>query len=433
MKRLFGFLSIFIIIFTIPLVFSGCGSKKPKDKKIIIWHWMNDRKDALENLASQYKNLTGLTVEFKLFSPPDIYSQKVIAAARSGNLPDIFGILGEKKTMSSFIKANHVLDLTPYMEENDKSWENSFYPQALEVNRFRKNNSYAIEEGIYGVPIDLTVMEFVYNKDIFTKAGLDPESPPETFEEFLSYAKTIKETLGINGFICGWGEGWLINALAVEWAINLMGEDKFIQTIEGKVPYTDKQWVEVFSMFLKMEHSGILADNITSMINKESEDLFSRGKAAFSFNGSWAVNVYKQLAPDLNYKFFPLPKISDNYPVKIWGGAGSSFMLHKFSKNKNDAVDFLKWITSNNQQNFLSKETNNLPSIKNCQEGLPEVLIDIVDVLDSLTHPNIWPINENSRVLEAFNSGLQQITMGLKTPAEVCAEIQKIKERVSTK
>ena len=89
----------------------------------------------------------------------------------------------------------------------------------------------------HGVPIDLTVMEFVYNKDIFAKAGLDPESPPETFEEFLSYAKMIKKTLGINGFICGWGEGWLINSLAVEWAINLMGEDKFIQTIEGKVPY----------------------------------------------------------------------------------------------------------------------------------------------------------------------------------------------------
>ncbi|MCK5288626.1 MAG: extracellular solute-binding protein [Candidatus Omnitrophica bacterium] len=433
MKKLFGFLSIFIIIFTIPLVLSGCGSKKPKEKKLVIWHWMNDRKDTLDNLASQYKSLTGLTVEFKLFSPPDIYSQKVIAAARSGNLPDIFGILGEKKTMSSFIKANHVLNLTSYMEENNKSWENSFYPQALEVNRFRKNNSYTVEEGIYGVPIDLTVMEFVYNKDIFTKAGLDPESPPETFEEFLSYAKSIKETLGINGFICGWGEGWLINSLAVEWAINLMGEDKFIQTIEGKVPYTDKQWVEVFSMFLKMQHSGILADNITSMINKESEDLFSRGKAAFSYNGSWAVNVYKQLAPELNYKFFPLPKISNNYPVKIWGGAGSSFMIYKSSKNKNDAVDFLKWITSNNQQNFLSKETNNLPSIKNCHEGLPEVLVDIVDVLDSLTHPNIWPLNENSRVLEAFNSGLQQIIMGLKTPAEVCAEIQKIKERVSTK
>lgn len=430
MKNLLKFLSIVLII---PFVLSGCGSQETKDEKIIIWHWMNDRKETFDNLASLYKEQTGLIVEFKLFSPPDIYSQKVIAAARSGKLPDIFGIIGEKKTMSSFIKAKYILNLTPYMKENDKSWQNSFYPQALDVNRFKKDNTYNVEEGIYGVPIDITIMEFVYNKDIFTKAGLDPERPPETFAEFLSYAKKIKKTLGINGFISGWGEGWLINALAVEWAINLMGEEKFIQTIEGKIPYTDKQWVEVFSMFLKMEQNGILANNITTMINKEAEDLFSRGQSAFSFNGSWAVNVYKQLAPDLNYNFFPLPKISNEHPVKIWGGAGSSFLINNSSKNKKNAVNFLKWMTAKDQQNLLAKETNNLPSIKNCQEGLTGVLTDMIDDLDNLTHPNIWPVNENSRVLEAIISGLQQIVMGLKTPEEVAAEIQKVKERGSPK
>jgi len=418
-------------IAVIGFVLTGCSHQTAKENKITIWHWMNDRRDAFDTLAQRYKEQTGLEVDFKLFSPPDIYSQKVIAAARADKLPDIFGILGEKKTLASFIKAGYILDLTPYMKEKARVWEKSFYRQALGVVRFKKNNRYAVSTGIYGVPIDITVMEFLYNKTLFEKAGLDPQIPPVEFEQFINYAKKIKETLGVDGFVCGWGEGWLLNALAVEWAINLMGKKKFFRTIEGKIPYTDPQWIEVFSLFAKMKEADILNSNIATMINKESEDSFSRGGAAFSFNGSWAVNVYKQLSPDLEYAFFPLPRISSKFPVEIWGGAGSSFMVNAHSSKKEQAVDFLKWFTAESQQEFLVEETNNLPAIRNCQSKLSAVLKPLVDDLDILTHPNIWPHNEDSRVLEVINRDLQQIIMGVKTPEEAAQEIQKVKERIS--
>jgi len=394
---------------------------------------MNDRQVAFQALADKYKAETGIEVEFKLFSPPDLYSQKVIAAARAGRLPDIFGILGEKKTLASFIKAGYILDLTPYMKEDASEWKNSFYAQALDVASFHKKNKYTVTEGIYGVPIDITVMEFLYNKELFRKAGLDPESPPENFNQFIEFSKTISEKLGVYGFVCGWGEGWLLNALAVEWAINLMGEKKFLKTIKGEVSYTDPQWIEVFSFFCKMKKSNTLASNITTMINKESEDLFSKEMAAFSFNGSWAVNVYKQLNPDLKYAFFALPKISNNFPVKIWGGAGSSFMVNPDSVNKEKAVRFLRWLTNAQQQKFLASETNNLPAVKGCEDGLSEILTDLTADLNILTHPNTWPDNEDSRVIEVMNKGLQQIVMDLKTPEEVAKDIQAVKKRVLRK
>lgn len=432
MKFLFKTCGVILAVF----ILTGCSpqkARKVKDNKITIWHWMNDRKDAFNSLSEKYKEQTGINVEFKLFSPPDIYSQKVIAAARAGRLPDIFGILGEKKIISSFIKAGHILDLTPYMKNDDAVWEKSFYPQTLEIVRFKKDDGYTVAEGIYGVPIDTTVMEFLYNKTLFIEAGLDPQNPPADFEQFISYAKKIQETTDVKGFVCGWGEGWLLNALSVEWAINLMGEKKFFQTIEGKIPYTDEQWIEVFSLFAKMKEADILASDITTMINKEAEDSFSRGKAAFSFNGSWSINVYKQLSPGLEYSFFPLPKISDAFPVKIWGGAGSSFMVNAQSLEKEKVINLLKWLSAKEQQNFLAKETNNLPAIKNCQEGLSEILTSLTADLDILTHPNIWPFNEDSRVTEVMNKGLQQIVMGIKTPLEVAKEIQAVKERVLNK
>ncbi len=411
-----------------------CGCAQKADvKKITVWHWMNDRKDAFNELAIKYEKITGIPVKFKLFFPPDIYSQKVIAAARAGNLPEVFGILGEKKTLASFIKAGHILDLTSYMNENNKTWKNSFYDTTLDVTIFKKNNTYGTKDGIYGVPIDTTLMLFLYNKELFKKAGLDPDRPPQTFEELIEYGQIIEKKTGENGFVFGGGEGWLLNALATEWAINIMGERDFYDTIEGKIAYTNSKWMEVFGLFERLRESGILISDITTMINKEAEDWFSKGIAGISFNGTWSVNVYKQLNPDLEYAFFPLPKASNRYPVKTWGGAGSTFVVSKASPNAQEAVKFLKWLTEPEQQKFLIEETNNLPAIKGCEKDLPEVLAPLAKTFNNLTHPNIWPKNEDSRVLEIFNKGLQQIVMGIKTPKDVAHDVQEVKERVMRK
>jgi len=418
------------LTFALLLIVIGCAPKKAPEKKITVWHWMNDRKGAFETLAKEYEELTGIPVKFKLFFPPDIYAQKVIAAARAGNLPEVFGILGEKKMLASFINAGHILDLTAYMQENNQLWKRQFYPQTLAVTSFKKENTYQTTDGIYGVPIDTTVMQFLYNKSLFRKAGLDPEQPPKTFQEFIDFAKKVQRSSGQAGFVCGWGEGWLLNALATEWAINLMGERKFYKTIQGEVSYTDPDWIKVFSLFSELKDSGILISDITTLINKESEDLFSQGKAAFSFNGSWSVNVYKQLAPDLEFAFFPLPSVSQKFPTKIWGGAGSSFMISAKSPNAKEAVAFLKWLTAKEQQSFLVKETNNLPAVKGCEDILPPILAMLLDDFGILTHPNTWPDNEDTRVLEIMNQGLQQIVLGSKTPQEVAKEIQEVKERV---
>lgn len=389
---------------------------------------MNDRRNAFEELARRYKQQTGIEVEFKLFFPPDIYAQKVIAAARAGRLPDIFGILGEKKTVASFIKAGHIYNLSPFMFENNKQWFNKFYPSTISTASFSPDNSYGVEEGVYGVPIDTVVMQFVYNKKLLASAGF--KHPPRTFEEFLQFAKEIQSKTGKYGFVCGWGEGWLLNSLAVEWAINIMGEKDFLSTIQGDIPYTDKRWIEVFSLFKKIRNAGILYPNITTMINKEAEDVFSKSDAAFSYNGTWAVNVYSGLNPELDYGFFPLPRLKSNFPLKLWGGAGSVFYVNAHSPYKKEAVDFLRWLTAKEQQDFLVEKTKNIPAISESKKVLPAVLTSVIDELTHLTHPNIWQKNEDSRVLEVMNKGLQQIVMGIKEPEELAKEIENEKKRV---
>lgn len=424
--------SIQITAYSVLLLFTmvGCAPKQTSKATTTIsaWHWMTDREPAFQELAKRYEAKTGVKVNFELYAPSDAYTQKVRAAAQGQNLPDIFGILGEKRDFGSFIKAGHILDLTAYMEENDSCWKNSFFAKALAVNEFPEGNSYGVAPGIYGVPIDIMTIQMLYNKDLFKKLGFNPQRPPQTFAEFIDIGKKLKEA-NMQGLVSGWGEMWMIDCLANNYAFNIMGKDKVLATIKGEVAYTDPDWVKVFGLFKEMQDSGVLATGLVTMINKTAEQLFANEKAVFAFNGSWCVNVYKGMNPQLNYAVMLPPKVSDNYPMAIWGGAGSSFMVNGRSKNKEEAVKFLKWLTDTDQQAYLAEATNNLPANKDSLKKIPEILKQFADDMELTTHPNVWGVSEFPAVIEAFDKGIQSIIISEKTPEQIAAEVQKIKER----
>jgi len=411
----------------------GCSSQKTETKPAIsVWHWMTDRDAAFQELAKKYETLTGIKVNFELYAPSDAYSQKIRAAAQGVNLPDIFGILGEKRDFASFIKAGHILDITAYMDADNQNWRNKFFSKALAVNEFTEGNSYGIQPGIFAVPIDIMTIQMVYNKKLLKQLGLNPNRPPKTLQEFLDIGAKIKAA-GMQGLVSGWGEVWMIDCLANNYAFNIMGKDKVLATIKGEVAYTDPDWIKVLSIFKQMQNSGVLAQGLVTMINKSAEQLFANEKAVFSFNGSWCVNVYKGMNPDLEYGAMLPPEASSQYPMAIWGGAGSSFMVNARSKNSEEAVKFLIWLTDQDQQAYLSQTTNNLPANKNSLTKIPEILAQFARGMDYATHPNVWGVSEFSLVIEALDRGIQSIIIGEKTPEQVAAEVQKIKEREMSK
>ncbi len=422
------FLLILAFVFCLlPLV--GCSSRQAESKPTItVWHWMTDREEAFQELAKRYEASTGVKINFELYAPSDAYTQKVRAAAQGANLPDIFGVLGEMRDFASFIKAGHVLDLTPYMDADGGKWRNTFFSKALAVNGFSEGNSYGIKPGVYGAPIDIMTIQMLYNKDLFRQLGLNPNNPPKTFQEFLDIGKKIKQA-NLQGLVSGWGETWIIDCLANNYAFNIMGEDKFLATIRGEVPYTDPDWVRVLSLFKEMQDSGVLANGVVIMVNKTAEQLFANGKAVFAFNGSWCVNVYKGMDPNLNYAAMLPPAASDKYPMTVYGGAGSSFMVNARSPRKEEAVKFLEWLTDSDQQAYLAQATNNLPANKDALSKIPSILAQFADDMEHATHPRIWGISESPQVIEAMDKGIQSIIIGEKTPEQLAEEVQKIKQK----
>lgn len=405
-------------------MFSGGRDKGAGVDTITVWHWMTDRDAAFQELAKRYTQQTGIKVKIALFAPSDLYKKKIIASTQANILPDIFGILDTKKTFADFIKYGYVADLTSEFEENSAAWENTFFPIALDANRFRKGNVYGVPPGIYGVPLDVTNIQMVYNKKLLAKAGF--KEPPQTFEDFIQVGRTLKR-LGIAGMVSGWGEAWMVECFASNYAFNIMGEEKIMATYRGEVPYTDPDWIKVFGIFKELVDNGILIEGVVTKPNKEAEQDFALGRAAFAFNGSWGVNVYRQMNPDLDYGVMLPPEITTGYPLKIWGGAGSSFVVNGRSPRKAQAIAFLKWLTAQAQQEYLVRETKNLPSNRQALAAIPEELAEFAHGMNHATHPSVWALNELPLVEERYGKGLQSILLGKKTPQEVAQEVEDVK------
>jgi ABC-type glycerol-3-phosphate transport system substrate-binding protein len=133
--------------------------------------------------------------------------------------------------------------------------------------------------------------------------------------------------------------------------------------------------------------------------------------------------------PNLEYGAMLPPKVVKENPMKIWGGAGTSFMVNNHPIRREAATRFLRWLTAPEQQAYLAQETHNLPSNKASLTQISPILSQFADDVENTTHPNVYPAHEKPSVTEAFNKGIQSILIGEKTPEQVAQEVQKVKEK----
>jgi len=126
---------------------------------------MTDRDKAFQELAKKYEEQTGIKVQIDLYAPSDVYTRKITASAQAKVLPDVFGILEKKEVFATYIRNGYIADLTNFFKADGERWEKSLFEEALSVNRFDENNSYGIKAGIYGVPIDVSNQQMLYNKN----------------------------------------------------------------------------------------------------------------------------------------------------------------------------------------------------------------------------------------------------------------------------
>ncbi|MDQ1484391.1 MAG: hypothetical protein QOJ62_84 [Actinomycetota bacterium] len=167
----------------------------------------SERKQWLDDVASFEKLHPNITIVSKDAAPcddPNTFSAKLA----SGQLENVFYLY--LTDTQQVIDSGQAANIQQYA---------STVPgladiQTSVVNAFRKGNADGGD--LYGLPKTNYTLGLVYNRALFTKAGLDPDSPPATWEAVQAAAKKIAAlgggNVGFAEYSAGNTGGWHFTA-----------------------------------------------------------------------------------------------------------------------------------------------------------------------------------------------------------------------------
>ena len=392
-----------------------------------VWHWWTDKQATFEKLADEYRRQTGVKVVFDASSPNQgVYNRKLQVAAIANVLPDMVGIAGGGESLARYIMAGKIADLTADM---NAGWKDRFFWPVLRDLYYPEGNGYGVAANTFwGVPISAQNMQIFYNRDLFARAGLNPDKPPRTWPEFLDTCRTLKSG-GIVPFISGFGDLWMNEAFHDVYAWHYNGEDGIRETITGKRSYQSPEWRKSFERISDL--APYTAKGVVGIPNKDAERAFCDSQAAMALNGSWAVNVYRQMNPGLKFGVMSFPvDPSATHPLFLRGGVGAAIAVTANSPNRAESIRFLKWLTDRPQMLALAREGSDIPANKDVLGEIEDpVLKQFCAGLDSLM-PGLQ-MSEPGEVHNEISRGVQSILSGQESNMDrVLERIQTLKTKL---
>jgi multiple sugar transport system substrate-binding protein len=169
----------------------GGGGTQPADSPVTITMWTRAATQAQsERLVAAYnkghKNQVKLTV-----IPTDNYQPRIAAAAGAKQLPDVFA--ADVIFVPNYTSQGLFMDITDRIAA--LPYKAGLAPSHMKLG--------TLDNRMYTLPHTLDLSVWFWNKDLYQKAGLDPEKGPKTLKEFAQQATTIQEKLGKDGKVHG--------------------------------------------------------------------------------------------------------------------------------------------------------------------------------------------------------------------------------------
>lgn len=320
----------------------------------------------------------------------DLADLKAQIAAGTG--PDIFTNSGYENAK---LWSNYLEDLT------DQPWVENAYEDALLPMKF--------DGKIYGMPLNLEGYGLIYNKDLFTKAGID--TLPKTLTELIEVAETLQKT-GITPFAAGYYEEWTLGVHLLNIAFAQQEDPSaFIKGLNDGTEKIDrnqkfKDIIKFLDVTIKYGNDNPLKTDYNMQVN-----LFATGNAAMILQGNWIQPMIDQLTPNMNIGFVPIPINDEPINNALVVSVPNYWVVNKQTtlEKKKEAKKFLNWMVSSEQGKiFMTEQFKFIPAFENIE----------ADNLGSLADETIRYYNEGKTlhsnwfnfpvgVREEFGSAMQ--------------------------
>lgn len=345
--------------------------------------------------------------------------QGPIIAAQDG--PDIMGNNGG---LEMFERSDSYLTL------------NEVYPDryAAAVDQLTTHSGtcegYDTSNACYAVPFALQGNVLYYNRTILADAGLDPDAPPATWEEFDAACTAIQATgktclaLGLTGpFPAFWDFPEIVR--------NYLTEDEMRLLLTGDMDWTSEKYINILQSLADITLNGWTnEDAISISMLPEGADLFAAGTAAFAGTIiSDAVN-WKSFGEALgseNLGVTRWPAINPDAPLvnKFSGIEAGAWGITAWSEHPEEAMQFLEFLASEENADIWVSLGEGFPLNKNVDPAaLPDdpnfkIIQEIIS--DPTLHAGVMLSGVE---IDALSRGWQQVQLGQITVPEWAQSMQ---------
>ncbi len=363
-------------------VLSGCGSAKnnnnasspgasspagespKKNVTIKMFQFKVEIAEQLQNLVNEYEKETGVKIQIETVGGGADYGAALKAKFNSGDKPDIFNN-GGFSDLDLWLENLEDLSDQPWVKDLVKGTDEPMTHDGK----------------LYGMPIGVEGYGFIYNKDLFSQAGIT--ELPKTLSQLEDAAKKLQDK-GITPFINGYGEWWVLGNHFVNLPFAYQADpNAFIAGLNDgsqKIPGNEvfENWTKLFDLTVKYGGKNPLQTDYNTQVTE-----FATGKAAMTQQGNWTQVQISKTNPDINIGFLPMP-ISEDAAAndKLFVGVPNNWVVNKNSAVKEEAKAFLNWmVTSETGKSYITKEFKFIPAlttISATEEDLGALASDIM-------------------------------------------------------
>lgn len=330
---------------------------------------------------------------------------------QAGDVPDLFQSWGGGGLREQ-VDAGLVQDIT----EATDPWIDTLNEGAVKL--------YEVDDVRYGVPFELGMVGFWYNKALFEEAGID--APATTWEELLEDVQTLKDA-GITPIALGGGDKWPAHFY---WAYlaqriggaEVMEQATVDQTLDDPAFITAGEEVERLNALEPFQRGFLAAawdgpgGQAAAMANSE---------AAMHLMGHWAPGTQQANGPDLgdDLGWFPFPEVEGGAgAITDALGGGNGFAVGKDAPP--EAIDFLEYISSVDVARRVG-EANMMPVTIGAEDSITDpALQEVIENRAKASFVQLyldqaWP----PEVGAVINDSVQELLAGSAGPEDVVESI----------
>lgn len=358
----------------------------------VTWWTPNFNEARARELVAKFEAANpGITVKLDI-TTADGLPQRILTALQSGGAPDLIDV--QHGWVNGYAQNGLVTQVDDVIQDRD-----DYVPASLAYGTFN--------DALWAIPYRVETHAIIFNKDHFREAGLDPENPPQTWNELIEAAKALTHD-GRYGFaVTGGGEvgNTIFRSLPFIW----MNGGSIISDDQTTATVNQPEAVEAVKFYTDMlTEYGVSPASTLENDGTANRRLFIAETVSMYQSGQFDVGSIRQENPGIDVGVMAIPHPEGKDTAAVLGGW--SLVIPAQARNPDEGKILLQFLAQAENQAAL---TDTFPARVSgmTAERFNDPVLSVFREMLPYGHP--LPSNKNwVQITQAYFDGVQRVMLG---------------------